>query len=601
MVEPLPHHYGLSQEQINLLEAQLKNLEAQQKSSPSLDDAYRTWAGISLAVASWIILYATGHLSSGGAKFIAGIACYFAGMIWIVIGAPLAFKPISQRYIRKLSQSLDGLRNSPEYHGFKKYLEAQASYNTWRERQNNEYRRAMVEWENWQHEFSKGQEAFWRSLDGHQFEVELANLYRALGYTASLTAVTGDDGVDIMLKKSGRTIVVQCKAHGNPVGPHVIRDLYGAMRHFNADEAILASMAGWTQGVVNFARGKPIKLIQLRDIIRMQSSLLKNMPPEPKVPPRPESHRASPNTTEYADLYATRPPVATVPSATRAQNIWCIGLPSVIGVAGVLVVSLLVPARPKTVAAALDTKQGAAATSTPTPTPYRSYSTPTPRPSPSPQVSPSPLLSTNLEEGDENVNQPSALAYNSPPAYNRNSYSLPANANSNIYGNSNSSTWNMNSTPPKTGRADNTSPPSFTYSPSTELSKDDQMRIDKSNELKSLGVDIDWRTYNWTEMNDMAMRIRKAEELSRLGLNVDWRKYSWMEMNDWGMRIRKAEELSRMGLQVNWQEHTWMEMNDWDMRIRKAENLRRIGIDVDWHNYTWMQLNEMEQAARRRP
>ncbi len=110
---------------------------------------------------------------------------------------------------------------------------------------------------------------YWESLNGIAFERELGKLYRAQGYSVKSTPTSGDQGVDLILTKNGKTTVVQCKAHKNPIGPSVARELFGSMHHFKADSAILACTGGFTDGVIKFARGKPIRLISAWDIVRM--------------------------------------------------------------------------------------------------------------------------------------------------------------------------------------------------------------------------------------------------------------------------------------------------------------------------------------------
>lgn len=110
---------------------------------------------------------------------------------------------------------------------------------------------------------------FWRALSGPEFERALAGLFVQLGYRADLTPASGDSGIDIYLAKDGRRIIVQCKAHAAPVGPAVVRELYGTLTHHGADEAILASVGGFTQGVFDFVRGKPIQLLDLEGIVEM--------------------------------------------------------------------------------------------------------------------------------------------------------------------------------------------------------------------------------------------------------------------------------------------------------------------------------------------
>ena len=88
------------------------------------------------------------------------------------------------------------------------------------------------------------QQQYWESLGGIPFERELGKLFRTQGYNVKSTPVSGDQGVDLILTKNGKTTVVQCKAHKSPVGASVVRDLFGSMHHFKADSAILACTGG---------------------------------------------------------------------------------------------------------------------------------------------------------------------------------------------------------------------------------------------------------------------------------------------------------------------------------------------------------------------
>ena len=73
---------------------------------------------------------------------------------------------------------------------------------------------------------------YWMSLDGHQFEDEVASVFRRNGYKATVSKQGGDGGIDIILEKDGVKTAVQCKAHKSLIGPSVARDLLGTMIHF---------------------------------------------------------------------------------------------------------------------------------------------------------------------------------------------------------------------------------------------------------------------------------------------------------------------------------------------------------------------------------
>ena len=113
----------------------------------------------------------------------------------------------------------------------------------------------------------------WMSLGGVEFERELGTLFRHLGYRVEWTPGSGDQGVDLVLRRDGKTIVVQCKSHQSPVGPAIVRELYGSMVAFPADSAVLACTGGFTRGVKEFTQGKPISLISAQNIISLVNSV----------------------------------------------------------------------------------------------------------------------------------------------------------------------------------------------------------------------------------------------------------------------------------------------------------------------------------------
>ena len=107
------------------------------------------------------------------------------------------------------------------------------------------------------------------SLSGDEFERDMAALCRRLGYSVETTPASGDEGVDLVLRRKGKKIVVQCKSHQSPVGPAVVRELYGSMVAAKADKAVLACTGGFTSGVINFVRGKPIELISASGLVEL--------------------------------------------------------------------------------------------------------------------------------------------------------------------------------------------------------------------------------------------------------------------------------------------------------------------------------------------
>ena len=101
-----------------------------------------------------------------------------------------------------------------------------------------------------------------RSLNWADFERLVTEAFRRQGYNAWNTPVGPDGGVDIILRKAGRTTLVQCKQwEQSKVGVKPVRELAGVIAAHKADAGIFVCSGGYTREAVEFARASSIELI----------------------------------------------------------------------------------------------------------------------------------------------------------------------------------------------------------------------------------------------------------------------------------------------------------------------------------------------------
>ena len=110
-------------------------------------------------------------------------------------------------------------------------------------------------------------------MSGVEFESQVAWLFRAEGWTVTLTGTTGDGGADLVMTRDLKKIVVQCKAHVAPQGSPVLRDLLGTKQDFNADGAILCALSGVTPAAKDFADRNEISILTLGDLVGLAARL----------------------------------------------------------------------------------------------------------------------------------------------------------------------------------------------------------------------------------------------------------------------------------------------------------------------------------------
>lgn len=116
-----------------------------------------------------------------------------------------------------------------------------------------------------------------RQLPWKRFEDLLGEAYRRQGYRVEETLGGGaDGGVDLVLRKDSRTILVQCKRWKQPVPVQTVRELYGVLIDRGVAGAKLVATTTFTRDAIAFAAGKPIELVGstalLELIRRVQSS-----------------------------------------------------------------------------------------------------------------------------------------------------------------------------------------------------------------------------------------------------------------------------------------------------------------------------------------
>ena len=101
--------------------------------------------------------------------------------------------------------------------------------------------------------------AAWRSLTPDEFEEETLALFQSHGYAGELTALSGDEGIDLVLRGEGSYAVAQCKHVRKPVGQPPLRDFAGAMRAVGADVGYFVTTSEFSEPARRWAEslGEP--------------------------------------------------------------------------------------------------------------------------------------------------------------------------------------------------------------------------------------------------------------------------------------------------------------------------------------------------------
>lgn len=95
------------------------------------------------------------------------------------------------------------------------------------------------------------------------FEEFVAELFEALGYEVDRCGGTGDEGIDLRVRKHGLIGVVQCKYHksGGVIGSPDLQKFLGTIHHANSHKGFFVSTRTFSLAAEKFVANHPIELI----------------------------------------------------------------------------------------------------------------------------------------------------------------------------------------------------------------------------------------------------------------------------------------------------------------------------------------------------
>lgn len=100
------------------------------------------------------------------------------------------------------------------------------------------------------------------SLTPEGFEEFVAEVFEALGYEVERTGGTGDQGVDLRVRRAGLLGIVQCKYHSRGVvGSPDLQKFLGSIQHTRSHKGFFVCTRTFSLAAEKFAAEHPIELI----------------------------------------------------------------------------------------------------------------------------------------------------------------------------------------------------------------------------------------------------------------------------------------------------------------------------------------------------
>ena len=129
-----------------------------------------------------------------------------------------------------------------------------------------------------------------RDLSWQDFERYVGEAYRRKGYTVEETGPGADGGIDLIARKNGETLLVQCKRYTKKkVSVTIARELFGLVHAHGATSGVLVTSGAFTPDALAFAEQTQLELVDGEGLVR----LIQDVPRHVDVP---DTH-ASPTET----------------------------------------------------------------------------------------------------------------------------------------------------------------------------------------------------------------------------------------------------------------------------------------------------------------
>lgn len=108
-------------------------------------------------------------------------------------------------------------------------------------------------------------------MKGDDFEDFIKEIYIILGYTVEKTKKSGDQGIDLIVKKHFRRIGIQLKRYSHTVGNSAVQEAVAGRRYYQLDKVCVLTNSTYTKSAKELAKANKVELIDrenLKELIK---------------------------------------------------------------------------------------------------------------------------------------------------------------------------------------------------------------------------------------------------------------------------------------------------------------------------------------------
>jgi restriction system protein len=160
-----------------------------------------------------------------------------------------------------------------------------------------------------------------RNLSWREFELLIAEAYRAAGFTVKEGAGNAPDGgIDIdTCSPTGERVLIQCKHwKRQKIGVPIVREMLGVLTREAADKVIIICTGDFTQEAIKWAEGQPIQLVNGCALLKQLEQYQAESPATTaQTEPQSTEEQTTPSNTECCPQCGSQ---LTIRTARRGNN-----------------------------------------------------------------------------------------------------------------------------------------------------------------------------------------------------------------------------------------------------------------------------------------
>jgi hypothetical protein len=173
---------------------------------------------------------------------------FLFGTIGIVcVGIPMVFFIFAERVYFRFQK-----KKNAKYQSIIKFKDDRENFDFWKIRKD---------------------EGFWRMLDGLSIEKEIINIFMHSGYELLEEFETPEGEYDHVLSKEGSKIYIDFRTDKKVDDTAYLEKLLNNKERSGSEKLLVFSKLGFSSGVIEFAAGKSIELLTIKDIIKLTKEI----------------------------------------------------------------------------------------------------------------------------------------------------------------------------------------------------------------------------------------------------------------------------------------------------------------------------------------